>query len=725
MKIAPSPRIRFLPLLACIAVVAPLWASPRIAPPPARPPIDDPTIASLALFGGQSADSAVSVVSDGQGGWYVAGSTYSVEFPFQTSSIGNLGGSDVYLLHVDAAGEVTHATRIGGAGTDSCVALDFNGALITLAGNTSSTDFPVTAGVYQSALMGETDAFVLVLDVEVLSLVYCTYVGGSSADTLRDMAVDASLEPVLVGETASTDFPVVGGAETTLEGPSDAFVVRLRSDATGLRWSTYYGDLERESAHAVDLDPASRAVVVGDRVDGGSMDGFLLVLDAAGETGYDGRIGGSDDDGATDVVALEVGTHLIAGWTRSSDFQTVSPTQSLLGGGRDAFAAIFLEDSGFSFATYFGGIGDDSAVAVRDAGGLSLQLLLETESTDLPVLLGLSRFAGADGDAYLVEINPVSPGIPTWSTYLPGGDREEPSGFAGDEEGALAIVQTIQNGTAEHDQPVTIAQGEVEGANNRNACLVVLQPGMRPGPGMLGFQRADDVAFFEVSYPFFVHRTEGCTGTVSISFDVYDEAATMYVEGLHGVVAFGEGEQVGLGQLTIPKNSGWGAGKVLHLVLHDPTGGAGSAAGATRRLTMNVAGGGGGGGGDGFGSGSGSDDSCPIGLICADADRRGDLEGLRAFRDRVLLPTAAGRALVNAYYAAGRQIVPWLVRHPAVIPFARLALAPIVLASMHPLAAVLVVALCVVLRSRRSDLAAWIARCARATPATRLALIRV
>ena len=77
-----------------------------------------------------------------------------------------------------------------------------------MTGNTRSSDFPTTAGAFDtSANGGLYDASVAKLDPTGAALVYSTYLGGSSTDEGLGIAVDASGSAYVTGITQSSDFP--------------------------------------------------------------------------------------------------------------------------------------------------------------------------------------------------------------------------------------------------------------------------------------------------------------------------------------------------------------------------------------------------------------------------------------------------------------------------------------------------------------------------------------
>src|SRR5437660_7898279 len=88
---------------------------------------------------------------------------------------------------------LAYSTLLGGSNDDRGfgIAVDAAGnAYVT--GGTGSSDFPTTAGAFQTTLGGSSDAFVTKLDPTGTALVYSTYLGGSSGDYAHGIAVDAA-----------------------------------------------------------------------------------------------------------------------------------------------------------------------------------------------------------------------------------------------------------------------------------------------------------------------------------------------------------------------------------------------------------------------------------------------------------------------------------------------------------------------------------------------------
>lgn len=159
--------------------------------------------------------------------------TRSLDFPTTPAALATtpFGGQDAFVSQVAPDGQsLTFSTYLGGSSDDWAWALQAAGhGTLFIAGATTSTDFPVTAGAVSTSLHGERDATLVQLSPDGTQLHYSTYLGGSDVDQARGVAVDTRGDVVLTGSTYSTDFPITPLAfDPTYNGGGDGFVVKLR-----------------------------------------------------------------------------------------------------------------------------------------------------------------------------------------------------------------------------------------------------------------------------------------------------------------------------------------------------------------------------------------------------------------------------------------------------------------------------------------------------------------
>ena len=158
---------------------------------------------------------------------------------------------------------LSYSTYLGGSGEDQAlgVAVDAGGnAYVT--GFTYSANFATTTGAVQPGAGGDEDIFVTKLNATGTQAVYSTYVGGSSFDEARGIAVDADGNAYVAGVTGSTNFPTtIGAFQPANTSPVfAAFVAKLNPTGSGLVYSTYlHGTTGDAQARGIAVDAAGSA----------------------------------------------------------------------------------------------------------------------------------------------------------------------------------------------------------------------------------------------------------------------------------------------------------------------------------------------------------------------------------------------------------------------------------------------------------------------------------
>jgi chitodextrinase len=188
---------------------------------------------------------------------------------------------------------------VGGDSSERSNALaldDAGNAVVT--GETWSTNFPTTAGAYDTSYNGSGDIFLLALEANGDSLLHSTFVGGSDIDTGYALALSSAGDVYVTGNTRSANFPTTLGAYDTSYngGLGDIFVLALEANGEALGYSTFVGGSDAEYGFALALSGAGEAVITGytwstnfpttagayDTSHNGHVDGFVLKLAADG-----------------------------------------------------------------------------------------------------------------------------------------------------------------------------------------------------------------------------------------------------------------------------------------------------------------------------------------------------------------------------------------------------------------------------------------------------------
>ncbi len=186
------------------------------------PLVIDPVLVYSTYLGGNNNDQGLAIAVNSAGNAFVAGTTWSANFPVTGSSLQpTLKGTavDVFVTKLNAAGSaVVYSTYLGGTGVDQGLGLAVNASgQAHVTGSTNSEDFPV-ANALRPATGGATDAFVAKLNATGSALVYSTYLGGLGHDFGAAVALDGGGNVYVTGDTNSKDFPVANAFSTEKKG---------------------------------------------------------------------------------------------------------------------------------------------------------------------------------------------------------------------------------------------------------------------------------------------------------------------------------------------------------------------------------------------------------------------------------------------------------------------------------------------------------------------------
>ncbi|MBN2134607.1 MAG: SBBP repeat-containing protein, partial [Acidobacteria bacterium] len=213
-------------------------------------------------LGGSGSEVGYGIAVDSFRQAYITGYTISSNFPTVNQYQTDQGSADVFVTKLSSSGSsLAYSTYLGGSGNDEGygIAVDSTGAAY-ITGNTNSSDFP-TANQYQTD-QGSTDVFVTKLASTGSSLEYSTYLGGSGNDYGEGIAVDSTGAAYITGYAESSDFPTVNQYQTD-QGSTDVFVTRFTSNGSSLDYSTYLGGSSSDIGKAIAIDSTGTAYITG------------------------------------------------------------------------------------------------------------------------------------------------------------------------------------------------------------------------------------------------------------------------------------------------------------------------------------------------------------------------------------------------------------------------------------------------------------------------------
>ena len=341
--------------------------------------------------------------------------------------------------------DIMFSTFLGGSTADEGegIAVDSVGN-VYLTGRTFSTDFPTTAGAFDTAHNGSVDVFVSKLDATGTNLLYSTFLGGTGTDIGFEIAVNSAGDAFITGSTDSVLFPTTAGIDTTHNGQSDVFVTKLNATGSALAYSTFLGGNQGDDGRGIVLDPTGIAYVCGgtrsanyptnvgafDTVHNGSQDAFVTKINAAGTSiTYSTFLGGSTVDSCSGIAIDSTGAAFIAGSTQSSGFPTVAGSfDTTYTNQNDVFVSkLNAAGSALIYSTFLGDSLTDSATGIAIDSAGNAFVTGQTTSPDFPVTVGAynETHNGAifDSDVFVTKLNSNGTAL-VYSTFLGGASPE-------------------------------------------------------------------------------------------------------------------------------------------------------------------------------------------------------------------------------------------------------------------------------------------------------------
>ncbi len=370
----------------------------------------------------------------------------------------------------DSSGTVLTGVSLGWQSSNTGAAtVTGNGMLHGVAqGNTTVT---VTAGT----VSGQTAVSVAPHPTGSLHTVISTFLGGSDEDMLRDITVDGQGNMIMVGQSASADFPTTPGVfDPTFNccgyNPHDAIITKTTPSGS-IIWSTYLGGINYERAYAVETDAQGFIYTVGRGGQGfpttpgvfqpnfgggtagglyGPQDAWMCKIKPDGSaTVWCSYMGVSDNAILRDITVDANGDIYVGGAVTNTGYPTswfANAYQKTIHGKQDIIIAKIKGDgSKVLWATYLGGTGNEvESVSLRLDPQGNVILLTNTSSTDIPLVNPAKSTLTGPSDMYLAKLSPDGSQL-LYATYLGGSGNEasETHGLWLDAQGnAFVVAQT-------------------------------------------------------------------------------------------------------------------------------------------------------------------------------------------------------------------------------------------------------------------------------------------
>jgi hypothetical protein len=482
---------------------------------PRRTLVIDPILEYSTYLGGSNIDGANAIAVAQDKTAFVAGGTFSTDFPTAHPLQPNHGGPDdfsrdAFVAKLSADGStVLYATYLGGENEDEAtgIAVDtFGNAYVT--GTTQSPHFPVSDTIptinpecggdgkcgasFNPGGLIVSNGFVVKLNPAGSALLYSSFVGYFEIVRARSIAVDANQIAYITGEvtdnftpivTGSTPppppFPITGNAAQPFFGGGqfDGFLIVISASGNSVVYCTYLGGVDEDGAKGVAVDNNRNAYVTGltysvnypttasayQLGNGSNGDAFFTKINTTGGPFvYSTLLGGNGLDQGNSIAVDSNGNAYVAGQISSSTLASLRP----YGGNGDAFVAKFNPSlsgaASLLYFTYLGGSLADTAGGVAVDSNGNAYVTGSTVSSDFPVVGAVfqPQYGGGNADAFVAKIDP-SGANPVYSTFLGGSNTESGNGIAVDSDGSAYVAGQ----TCSLDFPLTNPEQASSGGN--------------------------------------------------------------------------------------------------------------------------------------------------------------------------------------------------------------------------------------------------------------------
>jgi hypothetical protein len=268
-------------------------------------------------YGGTNLDGLSKLVVRGDGGLLMGGSSMSGASGNKTSS--QIGVFDAWLVRLDAGGNKLWDASLGGTSSDGVGSMQNcrdNGVIF--AGTSSS---PVS-GTKSSANYGSGDFWLVKLDSSETQQWDKSF-GGSLNDSVACVR-QTSDDGFLIGGTSSS--PISGNKTGTNYGGDDYWVVRTDSSGAKL-WEASFGGATNDTLRSLELTDDGGCILGGNSLSGisgnktspnyGGTDIWIVKLDATGAKQWEMSLGGDKDDDLYQIQPLGGGAYILAGTSYS------------------------------------------------------------------------------------------------------------------------------------------------------------------------------------------------------------------------------------------------------------------------------------------------------------------------------------------------------------------------------------------------------------------------
>ncbi|WP_082377284.1 T9SS type A sorting domain-containing protein [Chryseobacterium indologenes] len=397
-------------------------------------------------YGGTADDKANSVRQTNDGGYIVAGSTHSTNGDVSN----NHGQEDFWIVKLNSSGNIVWEKTLGGSGNDAakCIRQTPDGGYI-VAGKSDSNDGDITGNngyldgwivkldqnggiTWQKSIGGPNfeefssieltadGGYVMAGNISTSTNSFNYWIvkvdssgntqwsknyGGSASDKANSLKLTPDGGYIIAGSSNSNDGDITAG-----NGNYDYWIIKL--DHLGnLQWQKSFGDYMYDNAFGIDNTEDGGLIVLGysattDTTNLSSNDYWLIKLNANGDTEWQRRYGGTQDDYASSVQQTADGGYIMAGVSNSFsasqanyDYRIIKLGPDTLGTNENTVPLkISLSPNPAKNTVYISHLPGETIINITDMSG---RKLFSRKYNDQKVAIDVTPFSSG---AYLVQV---------------------------------------------------------------------------------------------------------------------------------------------------------------------------------------------------------------------------------------------------------------------------------------------------------------------------------
>lgn len=281
-----------------------------------------PAIQWSKNYGGSQYEVGTCIKATKDGGYIMCGSTASND----SDVTKNYGNVDCWVVKINSIGQIEWQKNYGGSLVEEATSISptTDGGYI-VAGATNSNDSDVV-GYHPGTLVGPTyDIWVFKID-SVGKLQWQKTLGGTSNDAAHSIIQTLDKGYIVVGESSSKNGDVVGNHAVFPYNSDDAWIVKL--DSLGnIQWSKCYGGTDDDGASDVLQTKDSNYVFCGNAksINGdvtnnyGNGDVWVVKINSIGQILWQKNYGGSMNDATYSISSTNNNGFVVVGQTQSND----------------------------------------------------------------------------------------------------------------------------------------------------------------------------------------------------------------------------------------------------------------------------------------------------------------------------------------------------------------------------------------------------------------------